>query len=167
MRQVLGGNVRNGLMLLLAAAALLLLIACVNLASLFTARMAGRSSEFATRAALGAGRGRLVRQVLTESVLTSALGGAAAVAMARWGTQVMVALAPGEMPMRDRLGIEAPVLWFTAAVALLTGILFGLAPALETRRRHLHEELKAGGRSASDPARAAGCGRCWLRWKWR
>ncbi|HEY2019016.1 MAG TPA: ABC transporter permease [Bryobacteraceae bacterium] len=157
LREVFTGNVRQGLILLLAAVGLLLLIACVNLANLVMARMTGRSREFATRAALGAGRARLIRQLLTESVLLASLGGAAGVALANWGVRLAVALGPRDLMMLQRAGdstLGGPVLWFTSAIALLTGMLFGLIPAIETFRGELHEDLKEGSRGFTDGIRA-------------
>jgi len=154
LRKIFAGSVRQGLMLLLCAVGVLLLIACVNLANLLMARMSGRSREFATRAALGARRSRLVRQLLTESVLLGSLGGAAGALLASWGTRLEISLGPRDLPMLERVSVNGPVLWFTLAVSLATGVAFGLIPAMAAFRRDLHEDLKEGARGFTEGARA-------------
>src|SRR5262249_9933946 len=130
--------------LLLATAALVLLVACANLANLLLARAAARERELAVRMALGASRGRLVRQLMTESLLLAAIGAAGALLLARWLGELLVALLGGVLP----LGPDLRVLGFTAAVAASTCVLFGLAPALRAARAdvRLVVGLKAGGR---------------------
>ena len=154
-REVFSGNARQGLMVLLGAVGLLLAIACVNLANLLLARMTNRGREFAARAALGAPRLRLVRQLLTESLTISSLGGAAGLLLASWGTRLLVSLAPADLPAVQLLHLNAPVLLFTTAASLITGLAFGLVPAFETGRGDLHERLKEGSRGAGPGVRAA------------
>jgi predicted permease len=153
-RQIFTGNVRQGLLLLLGAVGLLLAIACVNLANLLMARMTGRSREFATRAALGAGQGRLMRQLLTESLLLASLGAVVGAALGMWGIRAATSLAPRDLPVLQRAAINGPVLAFTFAIALLTGLVFGLLPAMGTFRRDLSGELKEGGREFTAGVRA-------------
>ena len=142
-------DVRAFLMVLLGAVGFVLLIACVNVANLLLARSAGRSREFAIRAALGAGRGRLVRGLLTESVLLAMIGGALGLLLARWGTSAALALLPSALPRAQEISLDGRVLLFCAGVSLFAGILFGLAPALKIARPDVHNRLKEGGRGTS------------------
>jgi predicted permease len=146
MKQDIVGDVQPLLLVLLAAVGFLLLLACTNVASLLLARCMARSAEFAIRSALGAGRSRLIRQLLTESLLLAGLGGLLGLAISFVATKAIAAALPRELPRASDVTIDARVLLFTLGVSLLAGIIFGLAPALRTSRTNLQEVLRAAGR---------------------
>ena len=141
------GDVRRWLLVLLGSVVVVLLIACANVANLLLTRASARAKEVAIRTALGARWQRLVRQLLTESVLLSLLGGAAGLVIAAWSLHVVHTIKPGNIPRMDEIGISGTVLLFTFGVSLITGILFGLAPAWRAIKVDLNTTLKAGGRS--------------------
>ena len=136
------GNVRPALVTLLVAVGFVLLIACANVASLFLARSSSRQREIAIRRAVGAGRGRLVRQLLTESVMLAAVGGLAGLFVALWGIGALVHLSPTDLPRLHVVRVNGAVLGFTAALSLVTGVVFGLAPAIQGSNADLQQMLR-------------------------
>jgi len=161
LHEELVGDVRRPLIILLGAVCFVLLIACANVANLLLTRAASRQRELAIRAALGAGRARLVRQILIECVVLGLLGGAAGLLLAAFGTDLLRALAPPELPRLSNVGIDRTVLAYAAAASVITSLLFGLLPALHASRRDSGGQLKEGGRTGS-AGRAGGRARAAL-----
>jgi predicted permease len=149
--------VRQALWILAGAVGFVLLIACANVANLLLARAADRQSEIAIRTALGATRGRLVRQLLTESVVLGLAGGLGGVLLAAWGVPLLTRLSEGGIPRADEIGLHPPVLLFALMISLATGLVFGLLPAFQSSRGELAGTLKEGGKGGGVPLRR------WLR----
>ncbi len=156
LRDALLGSTRPYLLSLLGAVAFVLLIACVNVANLQMVRAEARRKDAAIRSALGASRLRLARQGITENLLYAVVGGALGIVVAFWGVRALVLLAPADVPRMTDVGIDGTVLWFSAAVSLLTGLALGVVPAFADRERDTSETLKEGGKTSSAAARTAG-----------
>jgi putative ABC transport system permease protein len=149
MKQDLVGNVEPLLFVLLAAVGFLLLIACANVANLLLARSVARSREFAIRSALGASQARMIRQLLTESILLSGVGGMLGLLLAYLGTKALLKGLPAALPRASEVSLDSKVLLFTVVLSLLTGAIFGLAPALKATRTNLQDVMKQSGRGSS------------------
>jgi len=148
-------DIRRALWVIFAAVAFVLLIACANIANLLLARATARRKEMAIRSALGAGRWRIARQLLTESILLSIVGGSLGLLLGRWGINLILYMSPDAIPRSREIGLDWKVLSFTIGISFLTGILFGLVPAMQAGEVDVHETLKDTGRGMS--------GRSWLR----
>jgi len=149
MKEDLVGNVQPLLFVLLAAVGFLMLIACANVANLLLARSVARSREFAIRSALGAGQARMIRQLLTESILLSAVGGAFGLLLAYCGMNTLLKALPAALPRSNEVSLDSRVMLFTLVLSLVTGVIFGLAPALKATRTNLQEVLRQSGRGSS------------------
>ena len=150
LKELLVANIRQSLLVFAGAVGFVLLIACANVANLFLVRAAGRGQEIAVRSALGAGRWRLMRQLLTEAAMVSLAGGAVGVLLAYWGVPALIALAPsGKVPRMEMIRIDCWVLAFTFCVSMTTGIVTGLTPAFKASRRDAREALSQGGRNVT------------------
>jgi putative ABC transport system permease protein len=143
------GDIKPGLLAMLGAVAFVLLIACANLANLLLARGSARGRELAVRVALGAGRGRVIRQLLTESVILAVIGGSGGILLGVWAVDALVALAPAAAPRLSEIGLDATVFAFAGILTLLTAVLFGLPPALQHSRGDVTSSLKDGARGGS------------------
>jgi putative ABC transport system permease protein len=149
LREQIIGDVRRPLFMLLGAVGLVLLVACANVANLLLARGSARHGELSVRAALGAGRARLIRQLVTESILLGLIGGALGLGLAYWGTEALIAARPADLPRLDEIGLDRTVMLFTLAAALVTSLIFGLIPALQATNAHLLRGLQESGRGGS------------------
>jgi putative ABC transport system permease protein len=145
-----GGGLRTALFILLGAVGLVLAVACANVAHLMLGTASARYREIAVRTALGASRGTVIRQFLTESLLLSVIGGLAGLTLAIWGVRALVSLLPKDTPRIDEIGLDYRVAGFTFLVSILTGVLFGLAPAFFAAKTDLHDALKEGGRGQGE-----------------
>jgi predicted permease len=153
LREKVVGPIRSTLLILLGTVAFVLLIACANVSNLLLTRAIARRKEMALRLAVGASRLRLIQQLLTESVFLAALGGGAGFLLARWGVTLLIAVLPkASLPRQQEIAIDATVFGFTLLLSILTGFIFGLAPAFQVSRSDLNETLKQGGRSATKGA---------------
>ena len=148
-QEVVVGDTRQTLFVLLAAVAFVLLIACANVANLLLARAASRGRELVVRAAVGAGRMRLIRQMLTESVVLALLAGTGGVIIARWGVTALLALAPPDLPRLDEVTVDVTALVFALAISLVASLIFGLAPAWHVSRVDLADGLRQGGKGSA------------------
>jgi predicted lysophospholipase L1 biosynthesis ABC-type transport system permease subunit len=144
-----------------------LLIGCANVANLLLARATARTREIAIRAAVGASRGRIVRQLIVESMVLALIAGAAGLLLAKWGSDALVALAPGNVPRLAESGIDGWVLAFTLGISVAASLLFGLAPALQISRVDLNEALKQGANRAVAGGKAGRTRARWWWWRWR
>jgi len=150
LKEQLVGNTRPTLFILLAAVGFVLLIACANVANLLLVRAASRHKEIALRTALGASRSRIIRQMITESLLLAITGGILGIVLARWGIDLLVALSANALPPTANVKIDATVLGFTLLISIVTGLLFGIAPSLRTMKLSVTDSLKEGGRGVGE-----------------
>jgi len=155
LKQAVVGNIQPILLVLLGAVGFVLLIACANVANLLLALSTGRTREFAIRSALGATRGRVIRQLLTESIMLALSGGGLGLVLASWGLKGALTLLPKALPRAEEVHLDGRVLLFMLAASVLAGVLFGLVPALENSQHDLQETLKEGGRGSSGPRHRA------------
>ncbi|MBY0496158.1 MAG: ABC transporter permease [Cyanobacteria bacterium] len=153
LREFMIGDVRRPLYVLFGAVGFVLLVACVNVANLLLARGSARHGELSVRAAVGAGRGRLIRQLITESMLLGLIGGALGLGIAYWSTQALIAARPADLPRIDDIRLSSTVVIFTLGLSLLTSLIFGLVPALQVTNQHLLLGLQESGRSSGGGGR--------------
>ena len=163
----LTGQVRSALWILLGAVGFVLLIACGNVANLLLVRGAERNREFAIRSALGAARVRIIRQLLTESLLLALLGGIGGLLLASWGVRLILSLSSANIPRIEYVSMDVRVLLFAIGVSLVTALLFGLIPAPQFSRPDLQSTLKEGGRGTDAGRLVNGCAIRWWSLKWR
>jgi predicted permease len=154
LREMIVGDVQRPLLVLLGAVGFVLLVACANVANLLLARGSARHGELAVRAAIGAGRARLVRQLITEAMVLGLAGGVLGLGIAYWSTEALIAARPADLPRLDEIGLDSTVALFTLGAALLTGLVFGMVPALQATNEHLLRGLQESGRSAGGGRRA-------------
>ena len=154
LREMIVGDVQRPLLILLGAVGFVLLVACANVANLLLARGSARHGELAVRAAIGAGRARLVRQLITEAMVLGLVGGVLGLLIAYGSTQALIAARPADLPRLDEIGLDGTVVLFTLGAALLTGLVFGMVPALQATNEHLLRGLQESGRSAGGGRRA-------------
>ena len=154
LRDVIVGDVERPLLVLLGAVGFVLLVACANVANLLLARGSARHGELSVRAALGAGRARLVRQLVTEAMVLGLAGGVLGLGFAYWGTEALIAAKPADLPRLEQIGLDSTIVLFTLAAALVTGLIFGIVPALQATNDHLLRGLQESGRAGGGGRRA-------------